>query len=128
MNKAQKNLVWNVVTSGLTGQHQFREGPEENFRRRRGEASCQRASKGLGSSHCSDMHLSFGSWPVVSAAPDFVYVSGWNGLSLDKLGLTVERDSQPCFAIPFFLFSPFLLPSFAVHSARGSDNEWRGRG
>lgn len=128
-------LVSNVMASGgaareaaagLTGQHEFREGAEENFPNRRGEASCQRVSKGLSSTHCSNMHLSFRSWPFISAAPDFVYESGWNRLSLVKLGLTVESDSQSCFAIPFFLSPrPPLLPSI-LHEAL--TNEWRGRG
>lgn len=96
------------------------------FPKQRGEASCQRVSKGLSSTHCSNMHLSFRSRPFISSAPDFVYESGWNRLSLAKLGLTVESDSQSCFAIWFFPpFSCFLLPSI-LHEAL--TNEWRGRG
>lgn len=56
LHSHKRRLVWNVMASGgaaweaaagLTGQHEFREGPEENFPNRRGEASCQRVSKGL---------------------------------------------------------------------------------
>lgn len=74
----------------------------------------------------TNMHLSFRSRPFISSAPDFVYESGWNRLSLAKLGLTVESDSQSCFAIWFFSpFPCFLLPSI-LHEAL--TNEWRGRG
>lgn len=104
-----------MAAAGLTGQHKFREGPEENFPKSRGEAFCQRASKGLRNTHCSNMHLSFGSWPFISAAPDFVYVSGWNRLSLAILGLTVERDSQSRFPpTPTLFFLAFFHSQFCM--------------